>query len=118
MRRDGGHGLAASFLRSVVAEVDRLRVISGYEDDAAATVLCRPFVEAFNDNRIKRLHDSGAGRQRSDHLARALVTEVRQYEFGAVRTERVSSIDEDPSVPRRQASKCALDIRPGDGKQN
>src|SRR5216684_7543335 len=133
MRRDGGHGLAASFLRSVVAEVDkvapgertarllhaaadhqaakmngreaeagdqilhefdRLRVIPGYEDNPATTVLCRPLVEAFNDDRIERLHNSGAGCQRSDHLARALVTKVRQYEFGAVRAERVRRIDE------------------------
>src|SRR6266403_6414396 len=56
--------------------------------------------------------------QRSDHLARALVTKVRQYEFGAVLAERVRRIDEGPSVPRRQASKCVLDIRPGDSEQD
>ena len=117
--------LAASFLRSVVAEVDkvapgertarllhaaadreaakmnrreteardqilhefdRLRVISGYEDDAAATLLRRTFVEAFNDDRIERLHDPRPRCQRSDNLARAFVTEISQYEFGAVRT--------------------------------
>src|SRR6267378_5684629 len=61
---------------------------------------------------------AGAGCQRSDHLARALVTKVRQYELGTVRAERVRRIDEDPSVPRRQASKCVLDIRPGDSEQD
>jgi len=102
----------------ILYEFDRLRVIPGYEDDAAATVFCRPLVEPFNDDRIERLYDSGAGRQCGDHLARAPVAKVCQHEFGTVRAERVRRIDEDPSIPRRQASKCVLDIRPGDGKQD
>ena len=45
----------------ILHEFDRLRVISGYEDDAAATLLRRTFVEAFNDDRIERLHDPRPG---------------------------------------------------------
>src|SRR5882672_6291790 len=90
----------------------------GAEDDAAATVLCGPLIEALNDDRVVRLHDSRARRQRGYDLARALVTKVGQYELGTVRAERVRRIDEDPSVPRRQASKCVLDIRPGDSEQD
>src|SRR6267154_2578746 len=94
---------------------DRFRVITGHEDHTATTILCGPFVEAFNDYRIERLHNPGAGCQRSDHLARALVSKVSQYEIRGVRAERVRRVDEHPSVPRGQASKCVFDIRPGDG---
>src|SRR5258708_5636363 len=50
----------AEALDHALDEFGRLWVIPGDEDDAAATILYRPFIEASGDDRIERLHDPGA----------------------------------------------------------
>jgi hypothetical protein len=51
-------------------EFGRLWVIPGDEDNAAATILCGPFIEARGNDRIERLHHPGARRQAGYHFAR------------------------------------------------
>jgi hypothetical protein len=86
-----------------LGEFDRLGVVPGHEDDAAATIFYGPFIEAFGDDRIERLHDPAARRQASPYLAGSLVAQVGQHEIRAVFAERIRRVDEYPAVPRRQA---------------
>ncbi|MDB5399588.1 MAG: hypothetical protein JWQ55_1606 [Rhodopila sp.] len=93
-------------------------MIPGDEDDAAATILYGPFIEARGDDRIERLHHPGARRQAGYHFARPLAAQVGQHEFGAVLGERIRCVDEYSAVPRRQALQRVLNIRPGNGEQD
>src|SRR5438034_9968915 len=93
----------AETLDELFDEGGRFGMVPRDEDHATSSVLHRPFIESGGDNRIERLDDAGAWRQRSHYLAGALAAEIGEDELRTRLDEGFRRIDEHPAVPGGQA---------------
>src|SRR6059058_1051933 len=92
----------AETLDELFDEGARFEMVPRDEDHATPSVLHRPFIEEGGDDRIERLDDAGAWRQRSHYLAGALAAEIGEDELRTRLDERIRRIDEHPAVPGGQ----------------
>src|SRR6266403_1840069 len=93
----------AETLDELFDEGARFEMVPRDEDHATSSVLHRAFIESGGDDRIERLDDAGAWRQRSHYLAGALAAEIGEDELRTRLDERIRRIDEHPAVPGGQA---------------
>lgn len=104
-------------IRSFTTRLDFF-VITGDEDHVPALALDRPFVEARHSNGIERLDDPRSSRETSHNLTGTDTAEVGKNEIGTGLGERVGGVDENTTVPLRQAAQDRFDVLPRHGEQH